>query len=148
MKGTGIAPFVLLAWFGTGSAATIGCQSHAPASTPSHSAASPGLPDDGMVDVGGGVSLHVHCVGAGSPMVLLEGCLGCQVMSIYRPIWSDIGRFTRACRYDRAGAGYSSPAPKPAACPGARPRTLGRGPAHVRAAARRHASGGPLGARK
>jgi pimeloyl-ACP methyl ester carboxylesterase len=66
-----------------------------------------------MVDVGSGVSLHVHCVGEGSPMVLLEGCLGCQVPSSYRPIWSDIGRFTRACGYDRAGAGYSSPAPKP-----------------------------------
>jgi len=98
---------------GAGPAATIGCQSHTPASTPSHPAASPGLPDDGMVDVGSGVSLHVHCVGEGSPMVLLEGCLGCQVPSSYRPIWSDIGRFTRACGYDRAGAGYSSPAPKP-----------------------------------
>jgi pimeloyl-ACP methyl ester carboxylesterase len=114
MKVTVIAPFVLLVGFAAGLAATIGCQSRAPASTPSHSAASPGLPDDGMVDVGGGVSLHVHCDGEGSPMVLLEACLSCQVMSGgYRPIWSEIGRFTRACRYDRAGAGYSSPAPKP-----------------------------------
>src|SRR5271165_5405001 len=112
MKGSGIAPFVLLAWFGAGPAATIGCQSNGPASTPSHPAAAPALPDDGMVDVGGGASLHVHCVGEGSPMVLLDGCQGCQVPD-YRPIQHAIGRFTRACGYDRAGAGYSSPAPKP-----------------------------------
>jgi len=113
VRGTGIAPFVLLAGFAAVPAATIGCQSHAPASTPSHAAAPPALPDDGMVDVGNGVSLHVHCVGEGSPMVLLDGCLGCQMPSSYRPIWSGMGRFTRACGYDRAGAGYSSPAPKP-----------------------------------
>jgi pimeloyl-ACP methyl ester carboxylesterase len=112
MKASAIAPFVLLAWLGTGPAPTIGCQPHAPASTPSHAAAPPALPDDGMVDVGSGASLHVHCVGGGSPMVLLEGCLGCQVPD-YRPIWSAIGRFTRVCGYDRAGAGYSSTAPKP-----------------------------------
>jgi pimeloyl-ACP methyl ester carboxylesterase len=70
------------------------------------------LPDDGMVDVGGGVSLHVHCVGEGSPMVLLDECLGCQV-PMYRPIWAAIGRFTRACGYDRAGVGYGTPAAKP-----------------------------------
>jgi pimeloyl-ACP methyl ester carboxylesterase len=103
---------VLPALFGTALTAIIGCQSHAPASTPSRPAAPPALPDDGMVDVGNGASLHVHCVGEGSPMVLLDGCLGCQV-PMYRPIWSAIGRFTRACGYDRAGAGYSSSAPKP-----------------------------------
>jgi pimeloyl-ACP methyl ester carboxylesterase len=70
------------------------------------------LPDDGIVDVGSGASLHVHCVGEGSPMVLIDGCLGCQVPG-YRPILSAIGRFTRACAYDRAGAGYSSTPPKP-----------------------------------
>jgi hypothetical protein len=28
--------------------------------------------DDGMVDIGGGAALHVHGVGEGSPMVLIE----------------------------------------------------------------------------
>jgi pimeloyl-ACP methyl ester carboxylesterase len=65
-----------------------------------------------MVDLGTGVSLHMHCVGEGAPTVLLDECLGCQV-SYYRPILSGIGRFTRACGYDRAGVGYSSPASKP-----------------------------------
>jgi len=112
MKRSGIASVVFLAWLGAGLAATIGCHSHAPASTPSHPAAPPALPDDGMIDVGSGASLHVHCVGEGSPMVLIDGCLGCEEPA-YRPIWSAIGRFTRACTYDRAGAGYSSSAPKP-----------------------------------
>ena len=102
MKGSSIASFVLLAC----------CQSHAPAATPSHPAPSPALPDDGMVDVGGGESLHVHCVGEGSPTVVLDACLGCWVTD-YRPIYSAIGRFTRVCAYDRPGSGYSSPAPKP-----------------------------------
>jgi pimeloyl-ACP methyl ester carboxylesterase len=97
---------------GTGPAATIGCQSHAPAATPSHLAAPPALPDDGMVDVGSGLSLHVHCIGEGSPMVVLDECLGCRVQS-YRPIQSGIGRFTRVCGYDRAGVGFSGPARKP-----------------------------------
>jgi pimeloyl-ACP methyl ester carboxylesterase len=105
--GLSIVPLLL----GTG-LATIGCQLHAPASTPSHLAAPPALPDDGMVDVGRGLSLHVHCIGEGSPMVVLDECLGCTAQ-YYRPIQSGIGRFTRVCGYDRAGVGFSSPAPKP-----------------------------------
>lgn len=103
---------VLLLLVAIGAFVAIGCQSHAPAATPSHPAALPALPDDGMVDVGNGASLHVHCVGEGSPMVLLDECLGCQV-PMYRPIQSAIGRFTRVCGYDRAGVGYSSAASKP-----------------------------------
>jgi pimeloyl-ACP methyl ester carboxylesterase len=65
-----------------------------------------------MVDIGGGTALHVHCVGEGAPMVLIDECLNCGA-SDYLPILSGIGRFTRACVYDRAGWEYSSPAPKP-----------------------------------
>jgi pimeloyl-ACP methyl ester carboxylesterase len=97
---------------GASPAGTIGCQERAPASTLSPLASPPVLPDDGMVDVGGGLSLHVHCVGEGSPTVVLEECLGCRV-PFYRRILSGIGRFTRACGYDRASVGFSSAAPKP-----------------------------------
>jgi hypothetical protein len=45
-------------------ALVFGCQSQGPAATPSHPAAPPALPDDGMVDIGG-ESLHVHCAGTG-----------------------------------------------------------------------------------
>ncbi len=88
-----------------------GCQAHAPASTPSQPAPPPALPDDGMVDIGG-ESLHVHCAGTGSPLVLFDECLGCDA-PIYRAMQDGVARFTRACAYDRAGVGYSSAAPKP-----------------------------------
>lgn len=68
-----------------------------------------------MVDVGGGVSLHLHCAGEGAPIVVLDNGLGGDGSG-----WSDVqpglGLFTRACVYDRAGTGYSSP-------PAARPHT-------------------------
>lgn len=61
-----------------------GCQPRphvAPASpAASSSLAAPAivLPDDGLVDVGGGESLHVHCAGTGSPLVMFDECLGCE----------------------------------------------------------------------
>ncbi|MET0594841.1 MAG: alpha/beta fold hydrolase [Polyangiaceae bacterium] len=88
------------------------CQSRAPSSHAPITNASPVWPDDGMVDIGGGSALHVHCVGEGSPMVLIDECLNCGA-SDYLPILSGVGRFTRACVYDRAGWEYSSPASKP-----------------------------------
>jgi pimeloyl-ACP methyl ester carboxylesterase len=65
-----------------------------------------------MVDIAGGTRLHMHCVGEGSPLVLIDECLNCGA-SDYLPMLSGIGRFTRACVYDRAGWEYSSPASKP-----------------------------------
>ncbi len=99
-------------------AMTIGCQARPPAASASAAAsASPPapslvLPDDGLVDIGGGESVHVHCAGAGSPLVLFEECLGCEA-AFYRAMQDGIAHFTRACAYDRAGVGYSSAAPKP-----------------------------------
>ena len=99
-------------------AMTSGCRPRAPAA-PAPSAASaslvapsPALPDDGLVDIGGGESLHVHCAGSGSPLVMFDECLGCEA-AFYRAMQDGISRFTRACAYDRAGVGYSSEAPKP-----------------------------------
>jgi len=80
-----------------------------PASTPSHAAAPL---DDGMVDIGGGASLHLHCVGRGTPTVVLENGHGADGTS-WKLVLDDLGRITRACAYDRWGDGYSSgPAPK------------------------------------
>jgi pimeloyl-ACP methyl ester carboxylesterase len=95
-----------------------GCQPRphvAPASpAASSSLAAPAivLPDDGLVDVGGGESLHVHCAGTGSPLVMFDECLGCEA-PFYRAMQEGVARFTRTCAYDRAGVGYSSAAPKP-----------------------------------
>jgi pimeloyl-ACP methyl ester carboxylesterase len=99
-----LAPFFLLA--------CTGCQRPAPSSHVPPATAPPAWPDDGMVDIGGGTKLHVHCAGEGSPLVLIDECLN-GVASDYLPILSGIGRFTRACVYDRVGWEYSSPAPKP-----------------------------------
>lgn len=93
-------PFLLL----------LSCQAArlAPASpAPSHPATT-----DGVVDVGG-LSLHIHCVGGGSPTVVLDAGLG-NDGSVWSDVQPGIGRFTRACAYDRAGAGSSS---APAATP-------------------------------
>jgi pimeloyl-ACP methyl ester carboxylesterase len=74
---------------------------------PACRSASPGR----MVDVGG-LSLHIHCVGEGAPIVVLEAGLG-NDGSVWNKVEPEIGRFTRACDYDRAGMGHSSPAPRP-----------------------------------
>jgi pimeloyl-ACP methyl ester carboxylesterase len=66
---------------------------------------------DGMVDIGG-LSLHIHCIGEGLPIVVLDSGLG-LTGEAWDDVQPDVGRFTRVCAYDRAGRGYSSPAPKP-----------------------------------
>jgi pimeloyl-ACP methyl ester carboxylesterase len=84
------------------------CQRSTPApATPAPSAAF----IDGMVDVGG-LTLHAHCVGAGTPVVVFEAGLGDDA-GPWRGVQTEVGRFTRACVYDRAGLGYSAPAPRP-----------------------------------
>jgi pimeloyl-ACP methyl ester carboxylesterase len=67
-----------------------------------------GVPPGKLVEIGGGRSLFVHCVGSGSPTVVLEGG-----DSGYAAQWQDVqpqlARTTRVCAYDRAGAGNSLP---------------------------------------
>lgn len=64
-----------------------------------------------LVDVGGR-SLHVHCVGEGSPTVVLETGLGDGSIN-FRSLQGRVAPFTRACAYDRAGYGWSDPADGP-----------------------------------
>ena len=67
------------------------------------------LPQVGRsVDIGGR-SLNIHCIGNGSPAVVLEGPLGYR----WTPIQAELATFTRACWYDRAGHGWSDPGPSP-----------------------------------
>jgi pimeloyl-ACP methyl ester carboxylesterase len=66
---------------------------------------------DGMVDIGG-LSLHIHCIGEGVPIVVLDSGLG-LTGEAWDDVQPEVSRFTRVCAYDRAGRGYSSPAPKP-----------------------------------
>jgi pimeloyl-ACP methyl ester carboxylesterase len=64
----------------------------------------------GRVAVGGGRALYLECRGAGGPTVVLEAA-GTTDSSTWAPIWADVGRLTRVCRYDRLGLGRSDPAP-------------------------------------
>ena len=62
-----------------------------------------------LVDVGG-YWLAFHCVGKGSPTVVLETGLGAP-SEYWVPIQQEVAGLTRVCRFDRAGRGKSNPAP-------------------------------------
>jgi hypothetical protein len=57
-----------------------------------------------MVDIGGGMSLHIHCVGHGTPTVVMDNGHGADGGS-WGLVLGDIGRLTRTCVYDRPGIG-------------------------------------------
>src|SRR5215212_3010028 len=68
-------------------------------------------PPGEMVDVGG-YSLHINCVGQGSPTVVLDagsGLFSAQWVRVQR----EVSGTTRVCAYDRAGMGWSEMGPDP-----------------------------------
>ncbi len=64
-----------------------------------------------LIDVGGH-RLHVNCTGVGSPTVVMEASFGGDSTS-WAWIAPDVAHDTRVCVYDRAGQGWSEPAPGP-----------------------------------
>jgi pimeloyl-ACP methyl ester carboxylesterase len=68
-------------------------------------------PPGELVDVGGH-SLHINCVGEGSPTVILESGLGATSVD-WANIQPEVANTTRVCAYDRAGSGWSEPGPGP-----------------------------------
>jgi pimeloyl-ACP methyl ester carboxylesterase len=68
-------------------------------------------PPGRLLDVGGH-RLHIQCAGAGAPAVIFESALGGSSVDWYA-VHPEVARFTRACAYDRAGAGWSEEAPLP-----------------------------------
>jgi pimeloyl-ACP methyl ester carboxylesterase len=64
-----------------------------------------------MVDVGG-YKLHLHCIGEGTPAVLLIPGAGDYSFDWSR-IHADLGKKTRTCSYDRAGFAWSDVGPNP-----------------------------------
>ena len=68
-------------------------------------------PTGQMVDVGG-YKLHIRCVGAGSPTVVLDAGLGGTSLD-WSLVQAEIGQTTRVCAYDRAGMGWSESGPQP-----------------------------------
>jgi pimeloyl-ACP methyl ester carboxylesterase len=58
------------------------------------------------------MSLHLRCVGRGTPTLVIDNGHGADSGS-WGPVLDDFGRITRACVYDRPGIGFSSgPAPR------------------------------------
>lgn len=54
--------------------------------------------------------LHVYCLGAGNPTVLLESAEG-DIGIQFQPLMSKIAKFARVCTYDRPGTGWSDSVP-------------------------------------
>ncbi len=72
------------------------------------------------VDIGG-YRLRIHCVGNGSPTVVLDSGLG-DDYSVWSRVQPEVAGVTRVCAYNRAGIGTG----RGASDPGALPRTSAR----------------------
>jgi pimeloyl-ACP methyl ester carboxylesterase len=68
-------------------------------------------PPGEMVDVGGH-RLHIHCLGQGSPTVVLDGGSG-EMSAQWIWVQREVSDTTRVCAYDRAGMGWSEMGPEP-----------------------------------
>ena len=68
-------------------------------------------PPGQLVDVGG-FRLHIHCMGEGSPTVVIDAGLGDSSAS-WGAVQSEVAKTTRVCAYDRAGMGWSERGPLP-----------------------------------
>jgi pimeloyl-ACP methyl ester carboxylesterase len=59
-----------------------------------------------------GTRLNLYCMGNGSPAVVFD-----SGWEDWAPVWTivqpEVAKWTRACSYDRAGAGFSDPGPLP-----------------------------------
>ncbi len=63
-----------------------------------------------VVGIGDGRRMYLSCAGSGSPTVVLVPGAG-EPSSVWAWIAPDVARDTRVCVYDRAGRGWSDPAP-------------------------------------
>src|SRR5215210_70193 len=68
-------------------------------------------PPGEMVDVGG-YSLHIDCVGQGSPTVVLDAGTG-EMSAQWVRVQREVSDTTRVCADDRAGMGWSEMGPEP-----------------------------------
>jgi len=89
----------------------LACAASRPPSPPPSSVARPSGVLDARIDAGG-IALHIHCEGTGTPTVVFDSGLGLDGSGWFGSE-SEIGlttaRRTRACAYDRAGRGQSDP---------------------------------------
>jgi pimeloyl-ACP methyl ester carboxylesterase len=61
---------------------------------------------------GSSLSMHIDCIGQGTPTVILDSGLGDSFMS-WQKVQPQVAKFTQVCSYDRAGIAYSDPSPRP-----------------------------------
>jgi pimeloyl-ACP methyl ester carboxylesterase len=64
-----------------------------------------------LVQVNGHL-MHIHCVGSGSPTVVIDAGNGSFSVE-WTPIQEGLRQVTRTCTYDRSGYGWSAPGPQP-----------------------------------
>ena len=57
--------------------------------------------------------LHLNCVGDGKPTVVFDADLDQYGSLSWDLVQGEIGEYTRACSYDRAGMLWSEPGPRP-----------------------------------
>jgi pimeloyl-ACP methyl ester carboxylesterase len=66
----------------------------------------------GRLVAANGTRLNLYCMGAGSPAVVFD-----SGWEDWAPVWAivqpEVAKWTRACSYDRAGAGFSDAGPMP-----------------------------------
>jgi pimeloyl-ACP methyl ester carboxylesterase len=96
-------PLIALAW------TCLLCGMHAPVD------AAPGdeiYAQPGQLIEAEGTRLNLYCTGGGSPAVVFD-----SGWEDWAPVWTivqpEVAKWTRACSYDRAGAGFSDPGPLP-----------------------------------
>jgi pimeloyl-ACP methyl ester carboxylesterase len=65
-----------------------------------------------LVDIGEGRKMNLFCMGQGSPTVVFDSGLS-DWSSIWALVQPGVAAHARACTYDRAGMGYSSPSNEP-----------------------------------
>ncbi len=68
-------------------------------------------PPGQLVDMDG-YKLHIHCMGDGTPTVVLDAGLGCDSLE-WALVQPEIAQFAKVCSYDRAGYGWSEESPYP-----------------------------------
>jgi hypothetical protein len=64
------------------------------------------------VELEGGRHLTLYCTGSGSPLVVLEGGYGSDLLT-WRRVQPLLTKHNRVCSYDRAGERFSDPSPYP-----------------------------------
>lgn len=69
------------------------------------------LPPGRLVRVNGR-RMHIHVTGEGAPTVVFESGMGASCLS-WTLVQPQVAQFSRAASYDRAGHGWSDPAPEP-----------------------------------